>query len=222
MAQKTKYQLRIGLRNKDVRILVVLTSLNIIEFMKAVVAIDLSLWCYQPPPRDILKAIVEEKLGHLELEIDESMERTINPMKFVRQELSELRCGDHNDPSRVGADAGMCVCTLLERMDNIADQDWIPKGLFVECLAIYGYSEQRSLEKYRIYAREKLEEEDSETFQALWEAEQNAINWSYEYRRGNPERSSEARQAKAEAREAIDGWFKQIKEETDRIMAQSY
>jgi len=192
-----------------------------VDLMKAT-NIDLSLWCYQPAPRDYHGEAVEEKLGHLDLGIDESMERAINPMKFVRQELSELMCADHNETSRVGADAGMCVCDLLERMDDIAGQDWISKRLFVECLAIHGYSEQRSLEKYRIYTREKLEEEDSETLLALWEAEQNAINWTYEHRRGNPERSSEARQAKAEAREAIDGWFKQIEEETDRIMAQSY
>jgi len=184
--------------------------------------IDLSLWCYQPAPRDYHGEAVEEKLGHLDLGIDESMERAINPMKFVRQEFSELRCGDHNDPSRVGADAGMCVCTLLERMENLAEQDWIPKGLFVECLAIHGYSEQRSLEKYRIYARKKFGEEAKETLLALWEAEQNAINWSYEHWLENPELYNEARRAKGKAREAIDGWFKQMEAETDRIMAQSY
>ncbi len=183
--------------------------------------IDLSLWCYQPAPRDYHGEAVEEKLGHLDLGIDESMERAINPMKFVRQELSELRCGDHNDPSRVGADAGMCVCDLLERMENLAEQDWIPKSLFVECLAASGYSEQRSLEKYRIYARKKLGEEDNETLLALWEAEQNARNWSLQYRRDNPERSSEARTAYGEVRQPRDDLRKYINEETDRIMAES-
>jgi len=139
--------------------------------------IDLSLWCYQPAPRDFVKEGVLQKLGHLEVEIDESMERAINPMKFVRQELSELRCGehgDHNETSWALADAGMCVCDLLERMDDLADQDWIPKSLFVECLAASGYSEELSLEKYEIYVREKLSEQNSELHSALWEAGRNA------------------------------------------------
>ncbi len=183
--------------------------------------IDLSLWCYQTPPRDILKAIVEEKLGHLKVEIDESMERAINPMKFLRQELSELTCGDHSDPSRAEADAGMCVCALLERMENLAEQDWIPKRLFVECLAIYGYSEELSLEKYEIYVRDKLREETSELHSILWQAEENAINWSHEHRRKNPELSREAGRAKSEAYQARDDLRKYIDEETGRIIAES-
>jgi len=78
--------------------------------------VDLSLWCYQPAPRDFVKEAVLEKLGYLEVEIDESMERAINPMKFVRQELSTLRCGDHNKSSQGGTDAGMCVAELPHRV----------------------------------------------------------------------------------------------------------
>ncbi len=184
--------------------------------------IDLSLWCYQTPPRDILKAIVKEKLGHLKVEIDESMERAINPMKFLRQELSELKCGEHSETSLAAAAAGMCVCDLLERMENLADQDWIPKSLFVECLAVYGYSEERSLEKYEIYVRDKLREETSELHSVLWQAEENAINWSHEYRRKNPELSREAGRAEIEAGQALDDLGKYIDEETGRIMAESF
>jgi len=183
--------------------------------------IDLSLWCYQPAPRDFVKEGVLQKLGHLEVEIDESMERAINPMKFVRQELSELRCDGHSDPSRAEAAVGMCVCDLLERMDDLADQDWIPKRAFVECLAASGYSDELSLEKYEIYVHEKLSEQNSELHSALWEAGRNARNWSHQYRRDNPERSSEARTAYGEVRQARDDLRKYINEETDRMMAES-
>ncbi len=184
-------------------------------------SIDLSLWCYQTPPRDFFEEAVEEKLGHLKVEIDESMERAINPMKFVRQELSELTCSDHSETSRAEAAAEMCVCALLERMENLADQDWIPKSLFVECLAVYGYSEELALEKYEIYVRDKLREETSELHSVLWQAEENAINWSHEYRRKNPELSREAGRAKSEAYQARDDLRKYIDEETGRIMTES-
>ncbi len=60
--------------------------------------IDLSLWCYQPAPRDYHGEAVEEKLGHLDLGIDESMERASGKKPKKRY----WRCGKRNKMRSTG------------------------------------------------------------------------------------------------------------------------
>ncbi len=83
------------------------------------------------------------------------------------------------DPVAATASTLLCICGLIDRISDLTGE-WVPKDEFVAVLQPFGYTKDKALKKYSIYALKKIKTKYRDEFERLEQEAENAYNWAWD------------------------------------------